>query len=264
MAAGMAVRVIDIRADGGSGLGLFEELHGEPGADALAQRIRRGVAEEYGTAGRAFVSRVAEDLEQVRETARKMMVAFAREAVPPGSDGQVRRVADRFALVAAAGELARAFDIVPWPEGAAMEAARRCFADWIKERGGTGAAEIADAVNRLRSFLESHGSARFEPWKRDPRRVVVVSRAGFMKRDGEDPETGDPMGPPEYYILPTVWKSEIMVGLDLRSVNAALVESNVILPESGGKALSAHSPAANGGKTLRLYRINPDFLGGEP
>lgn len=270
MTAGMGVRVIDVRADGGAGLGLFAELHGEPGADALAQRIRRGAAEVYGTAGRAFVTRVADDPERVRVEAGKMMAAFVREAVQPGSDGQVRRVADRFALVAVAGELARAFGIVPWPEGAAMEAARRCFAGWIEERGGTGAAEIADAVNRLRSFLEAHGSARFEPWKRDPRRAVVINRAGFVKRGEEDPETGDPMGPPVFHIFPGTWTKEIMAGLDLCSVNAALVASGVIITDKDGKPQTSHSPSAHVGKTgksgttLRLYQINPDFLGGGP
>ena len=45
------------RWPGGAELGLFEELHGEPGADALAHRIRRGMAEEYGAAVRAFAAR---------------------------------------------------------------------------------------------------------------------------------------------------------------------------------------------------------------
>jgi uncharacterized protein (DUF927 family) len=260
MAAGMAVRVVDVRADAGAGFGLFEELHGEENPATLAQRIKHHSERLYGTAGRAFVSKVAEDPGRVREAIDGMRAMFIREAVPSGADGQVRRVAERFALIAAAGELARELEIVAWPEGAAYDAARRCFADWLAERGGAAAAEVTDAINRLRGFLEAHGESRFVSWRRDPRRAIVPNKAGYVQFAEIDPSTGAPSEPPAYFIQTSTWQ-EIFAGLDLRTVNAALVDRGMVLPGKDGKASSVHSPPAHG-SSLRLYRINPEFLGG--
>ena len=63
-----------------------------------------------------------------------------------GADGQVSRVANRYALLTAAGELATAERITSWTQG---EAAQRWFADWVRERGGIGSSEVADAKQRI-------------------------------------------------------------------------------------------------------------------
>ena len=42
----------------------------------------------------------------------------------------------RFALVAAGGERARAYGVLPWAEHVASSAATRCFTDWLSARGG--------------------------------------------------------------------------------------------------------------------------------
>lgn len=260
VAAGMAVRVVDVRADAGAGFGLFEDLHGADRAATFAASLSRGASDNYGHAGRELVREVVKDPEGVGSVLRKAIAAFVQEAVPPGADGQVRRVADRFGLVAAAGELARAIGIVPWAEGAAREAARRCFADWIADRGGAGSGEVADAIRRLRAFLEAHGAGRFEPWHRDPRRAVVLNRAGFVR--SEIDVDGEMRGPREFFILPTVWKAEILGGLDLKMINAELVRLGILVPGNDGKAVSVHKPPVQGG-ALRLYAIHAQFLEGE-
>jgi uncharacterized protein (DUF927 family) len=56
---------------------------------------------------------------------------FLATYVPAGADGQVQRVAQRFALIAAGGELAVAADVLPWLKGEATAAAARCFDAWL-------------------------------------------------------------------------------------------------------------------------------------
>src|SRR5262249_20161735 len=80
------------------------------------------------------------------------------------ASGQVRRVAKHFGLLAAGGELATAAELTGWPEGEALNAAARCFADWLQLRGGVGNAEEARALSQVRYFFEAHGNTRFEPW----------------------------------------------------------------------------------------------------
>jgi hypothetical protein len=87
--AGQEVRIIDLPADAANGQGLFETLHGHGSADALARHLK-------AMAGQHF----EED--------------FVTTNCPIGSDGQVKRAAGRFGLVAAAGERATRLGILPW------------------------------------------------------------------------------------------------------------------------------------------------------
>ena len=48
----------------------------------------------------------------------------------------MQRVADKFALIGAAGELATELGLTGWFRGEAESAARQCFASWCEARGG--------------------------------------------------------------------------------------------------------------------------------
>ena len=61
----------------------------------------------------------------------------------------------RFGLIAAAGKIATALNILPWPEGEATKAATVCFASWLDVRGGIEAAEEREGVEAVRSFLSA-------------------------------------------------------------------------------------------------------------
>ena len=87
------------------------------------------------------------------------------------------RVADRFALIAAGGELAAGFGIVPWPAGEAVRAAARCLADWRRGRGGDGPAEAAAGLAQVRRFLEVNGEGRFR---------LIGGEADAPKADGPE------------------------------------------------------------------------------
>ena len=78
-----------------------------------------------------------------------------------GNNGQVSRVAHRFAIVVAAGELARDKLDLPWGEEEVETAVYACFNAWLESRGGSGAGEIMDAIHKLRSVIDAHGEARF-------------------------------------------------------------------------------------------------------
>ena len=68
-------------------------------------------------------------------------------------------MAQRFAIVAAAGELATAFGLTGWKQEEAERAAKQCFADWLKARGHKGNAEPTAMLKQVRAFLEAHGKA---------------------------------------------------------------------------------------------------------
>ena len=174
--AGQSVRVIDIPADAGQGLGIFDTLHGFASGAALADHLRRSGEAHSGHAARAFLEQITDDPAATAEAVREYVTNWLTATLPPQADGQVGRVAARFALVAAAGELATALDILPWPAGEASAAAARCFNDWLAARGDNGPEEITAGLRQVRAFLELHGTSRFEEaWPKDTRNKADIT-----------------------------------------------------------------------------------------
>jgi len=174
------------------------------------------------------------------------------ELVPADADGQVKRAAGRFALVAAAGELAIHAGVIPWEPGEACRAATACFNAWLEARGGSGPGEIRDGIDQVRLFLEKHGASRFQEWGAFSEKVQ--NRAGFIRIDDNDQRT--------FCVFPTVWTSEVCQGRDAKAIASALIDRGILEPDSGGKAsCSLTVPAL--GQSTRLYCINSRIFGGE-
>lgn len=257
--AGQEVRLVDVPADAGSGLGVFEELHGHETADTFARALTDATRQFYGSAGRAFLGFLVEWIEQVGrdEAARyvsNLQRAFIERNVPPGASGQVLSVARRFGLIAAGGELATRFTVTGWPEGEAVRATDRCFRAWLARRGTPGALEDETAIRAVAKFFSQHGSSRFaEPWAEDDARKtrVIVNRAGFKRGAGTDAV--------EYLILPEVWADEVCAGLDPRAVAATLRERDLLLPGEGTKNQSSVRVPGEA-KRMRVYRIRGAIL----
>lgn len=234
-AAGQQVRLIDLPADAEAGFGAFEDLHGFENADAFARALKSAASDHFGTPARAFLKPLVTDPAAALEAVKTNQRRFVKAHCPPEADGQVSRAADRFGLVAAAGELAAHFKICPWPPGTAFDAAARCFRDWIKSRGGTEAAEELEIIARLRDFIAQHGGSRFEPlghlqptnYQGEIVLSKITNRAGF-KRPGENDEV-------EYLLFPTTFKTEICAGLDDRTASKALAKRGYLRLDPAGK-----------------------------
>ena len=179
--AGQEVRLLDIEADVGTGHGAFDSPGFERDAASLAEAIRNAAGEAYGTAGPAFVKALIDNgIEQTISMVADLVNGFCRKTAALGTDGQVRRAAQRLALVAAAGEIAREFGIVPhWREGEATEAAEFALRQWIASRGGSEAAEALAAVQQVRLFIEKYGTSRFEDV--DNPTNSIANRAGWVE-----------------------------------------------------------------------------------
>jgi putative DNA primase/helicase len=255
IAAGMEVRVIDVRADAGADLGIFEDIHNAPDPATFSQNLKRAANTSFGHAGRGLVAALAKDLVRFRDEIATLRRMFMESTLPDGADGQVRRVADRFALVAAAGEIASGLKLTGWPAGTAKEAAQRCFQDWLQERGGIGSSEVAEARRRIAEALQSHGTSRFQRWaKSSSDRMVITNRLGFVKVEGNaDVEEVEST----FYFLPEPFK-ELLSGLDFRTIVAELIEAGVIVSQNGKPNKPFH--VSSGGGKFRLYEINSAAL----
>jgi uncharacterized protein (DUF927 family)/5S rRNA maturation endonuclease (ribonuclease M5) len=220
--AGQLVRMLDVPADRGFGFGAFDSGGSDSDAGKLAKEFKHAAISAYGTAGPGFVRQlIAEDV--TGEDVRRFVVEFVASTVPTGADGQIDRAAQRFGLIAAAGEFATALGVTPWEKGEARAAAAWALEQWITQRGGTDPAEVRQAVEQVRLAIEQHGEARFEALDGADARPVN-NRLGWRK--GSGPER-------EWWIPPQVWKAEICDGLDPTFVAKTLCERSHLRTQGG-------------------------------
>lgn len=275
--AGQDVRLATIPADAGHGYGLFEELHGFETPKDLADHVARASDQYYGVAAMEFIRHTAENADRMRDTVSGMIAALVADWVPQGSDGQVSRVAQRFALVGVAGEVASEAGCTGWGEGHAIQAAHACFKAWVRERGGVGNAEATAMIRQVRGFLEAHGDARFTWVQRvdDDHAGKTMHRAGFKRSLSADravntdreymAEYGEKMtaadaerSATEFLVLTEPFRNEVCRGFDHRAVARVLAGMGVLRPESNGRADSKVRVGTHG--PMRAYRIQSSIF----
>lgn len=220
--AGQEVRLADIPADAGAGMGLFEDLHGHSDPATFANALTDAAHTYYGTPSRAYLRQLVKlSRDQLRDRVQTLVADFTAGSLPEGADGQARRVCDRFGLIAAGGELAATLGLTGWPSGAAHAGARTCFQAWLDRRGGAGSQEDSRALAQVRHFIEAHGEARFTDMDRVTERPTV-NRAGY-RRVVE--------GITQYLVLPEVFKRELCAGMDATRVARLLRDRGLLVTE---------------------------------
>jgi putative DNA primase/helicase len=274
---GQEVRMVDLLADAGTGMGLFEELHGREGGAALATELSRATAAVYGAPGHAWLQWLAAYHTGLGKRLRERMDALRAAWVPEGASGQVARVAARFAIVAVAGELATEAGLTGWPVGEAEQGVRRCFESWLAQRGGTGNAEVRQMLRQVKRFIEVHGSGRFTSWYRaaDDHSPKTLNRAGFWRRLGgdgkpvntsarhsvdlDDPQYLDMADDctQEYFVLAEVFRTEVCQGFNHEAVCRVLLEHDALRVEPGRLMVNVRPPGL--GQT-RCYHIKPALM----
>lgn len=244
--AGQENRLADIAADAGANMGLFERLHGTTNPSNFAKLLNDAAATYHGMAGMAWVDYLSNDRTACTQQLLAHIKAF-NQHIPQAAQGQAMRVSRRFALVAAAGEMATQAGITGWQHGDATAAAVRCFNDWLVNFGGTGNHEERSILAHVRAFIESHGSSRFESMTPDNNRERIVNRVGYFK----DTNQGR-----QYLVFPQAFKSEICKGFDSKHVEKVLLAHGVLkTDERGGGASKQRIPDQD--KSTRMYVLTP-------
>jgi putative DNA primase/helicase len=253
--AGQELRMCDIPADAGASLGAFENLHGVDGGAAFSDVATRAAARHYGSAGVAFIQHVIDTQDGIGNRTKQAIDAIASAWIPTGSSGQVYRVGRRFALVAAAGELATTAGLTGWPEGEATQAAKSCFDAWLSARGGNGNAEEYAMLSQVRMFIQAHGAGRFTWWHRagDDHAPNTLSRAGYRRMvtpEGKpikanadhQREYGEKINDTdaeqtsvEYFVFPEVFDKELCQGFGPVAVKRLLRDKGHLEPATGGR-----------------------------
>ncbi|GAB5993708.1 DUF927 domain-containing protein [Aeromonas enteropelogenes] len=245
--AGMEVRTIQIPSDTGNH-GAFEWLHGMEGGRIFADTLKANAERQHGTAFRALVEGLALDLDTHRERLASEIKRLAGELTPKGSGNQVGRAINRFALLAAAGELATRLGVTGWPEGEAIRAVRVCLKAWLVERGHLGNKEDSATLEQVRGFVTAHQYTRFADWFDANHRPLNM--VGYRKAESDGVS---------FFVLPPGW-AEITKGRDPKRAAHLCLEAGYLLTGKDKKRLQRKARLPGMGGSAWIYLLTERVL----
>lgn len=244
--AGQSVRLLDVPAKRAHGA--WDNLHQFDTGTAFSDALKLHAATHYGEAGRAFLEKLTRDhadsFSDALDTIKAMPALQA-----PGGEGQAKRAAGRFAVLALAGEVATTYGITGWAEGDAINAAAVGFEAWLSLRGSAspGNSERGQIMERITSFIERHGDSRFsDADSTDVQHALMVrERAGWWRNAGEG----------RTYLFTGDGLREALKGFDFNRALDTLQEVGAIAaPGADGKRAKL---VRINGRSVRLYAVTP-------
>ena len=190
--AGQAVRLPSIPA--ATQYGIYETLHGFSDGALLSEHLKEAAERHHGEAGRAFIRLI--DTNTPAATQERVSAFMA---TLPHLSGQARRVAKRFALCAAALELAA--PVTGLPAGVGMAGVKQCFDDWFA-LNGSGKHEDRMIIKQAEDFFsQTADSVRFDNWPLPKGVKTRPDIAGYIA-NGINNGT-------EYLLIPAVFENEV-------------------------------------------------------
>lgn len=243
--AGQSVRLLDIPA--ARTYGAWDNLHGLPSGTAFSDAIKRAAVTHHGHAGRAFLEKLTRDKRDFCEYLERFKVWPGLSA--DDAEGQAKRAAGRFAMLALAGEVATEYGITGWHEGAATEAAAVGFKAWQSTRGH-GNDERRQILEQVSGFIARHGDSRFSNADaNETTDAMRINRAGWWRDDGGG----------RVYLFNAEGLREAVKGFDFKRALDTLQEAGA-LPATSGERAKAQRIS---GRLVKLYPVQADKLGGD-
>jgi len=230
--AGQNVRFIEIDADMGKGFGVFDNLHGFKDGDALSKALQKRVKEHNGIVIDEFAKYITSNFADVKAKAYSIVDDWLSINLPPEANGQVARVARKFALVAAAGEIAIEAKILPFNKFDAMLHCAILFKNWLNKRGGSGSQEFKGIVDRLRSLIQEGINSRFLNADGTDENKSPRDNAGYKKLEYDSVLQEQVIK--EFWINPDVFNKEVMQYRDAKVFYPQLIKGGFIIPDKDG------------------------------
>ncbi|EDV2799540.1 DUF927 domain-containing protein [Salmonella enterica subsp. diarizonae] len=234
--AGQLVRLLNIPMEKST-------VHHEHGnGERHAKALKAAYTENYGATGREWVKWLTRHQQEAKDVVRA-----ARERwcglIPENYGEQVKRVADRFAILEAA--LIAGQYLTGWSEQASRDAMQHCFNAWVGEFG-TGSKEHQQIIAQCEAFLNRYGFSRYLPYPdTDPRDLPIKDLAGYRVDGKREDELS------KFYTYPATFEDEISAGFNPVAFGKALAIAGML--EKGGDRLKKKALRKIGGKQHTFY-----------
>lgn len=246
---GQEIRLADIDIDE-SEYGIFDCLDfAEDGAKQSIELASR-LNQSYGVAGIAWLNYLTSNKAERIGEARELLDQYRQVLTLNQSQGHIVRVANYFALVATAGEMAASAGITGWEAGTAFNAVQMVFNQWLGGFDQIGNFEDREILAQVKAFFEANETSRFEAVTPDPDHMERINnRVGYWKM-----ENGEKL----FYVLLEQFKNELCKGLDSRKVAKVLLGHGLLEHDTGKNTKTVRLP--NRGKALRVYAIKESIF----
>lgn len=220
---GQEIRLADIDIDQ-SEYGIFDRLDfAEDGAKQSIELAKR-LNQSYGVAGIAWLEYITSHKAQAIKQAEHLLEQYRGVLAANHTQGHIVRVANYFALVAVAGELATQANITGWKSGTAFNAVQQVFNQWLGGFEYVGNFEDVEMLAHVKSFFEAHESSRFESITPEPDYAErIYNRVGYWEIEN---------GEKVFYVLPEQFKNEICKGYDYKKVAKVLKAYNLLITDN--------------------------------
>ena len=220
---GHSVRCIDIDALV-SRFGIYNNLYGEKDGASFSNMLKQACGMYYGIAAEEFVRRLVKgttlyDLDNcIKYSVLQEYGDICKKYDIKNAEGQIKRVAEIFALLAVTGVLAARNGVFTHTEEQIRSSIYNMFGKWLKDRSCM--EEEHDIVELLKGFLVQH-EARFQKLNVLDERNVI-NKLGYI--DKKDDRT-------IYYVIPSLFQKEFSmdcVGMSHKIVRRILAEKGIL------------------------------------
>lgn len=259
---GLLLRLVDVPADARCGFGVNETLpSGCQNIQTYGAQMKEAVSKYYGTALRAWLSLLFEHIENggLESLNRKInsIVQQFVEKYAKGGTSQIKRVAEGFGLLVAAGELASGGldstrNVTSWESGTALRSIKKCFLDWQLNFSQFHSNEAQQVVDRVLYLLEEK-EANFLPYDKpafDEKIFRPNPQYGWIRQE----ENADGTIMKKYYFQVTSLKKALGYK-NRKEAMAMLIDSGLLVPPSKDPV---RIPFENSSR--RVWIFTPDNL----
>lgn len=239
--AGAELRMVDVNA-GTRTHRAFDDVHGMSGA-VFHRKLTAAASQHFGHVGPAFVERLVQETDQEQVYHRFTEIRALFEATSP----QAGRVADRFAIIGLAGELAITYGLLPWPAQTAAHACRHLFLEWLASVGD-GNAEDRQILMAIADFIALHGDSRFSNIAAELPNPNIRQRAGYYEVEDRK----------RFYLFNRASLVEASNGYGRERIIRTLETYGVLAKTDAGRRQKNYR--LPGGGSTRFFVIDPDRL----
>lgn len=248
---GQEIRLINMDIDQ-SIYGIFDQVDFAENASKQAIQLNADLKRYYGTAGKAWLEYLTSDKAKHTAEAQALIEQYSK-ALTDNAQGHIVRVANFFALLATAGELATQAGITTWRTGRALEAVQHVFNQWLADFEQVGDYEDMEILAHVKAFFALHGSSRFEHIEQnivrnsagDDITPRIHNRVGYWKQEADCKK---------YIVFPELFKSEICKGFNHKQVVKVLKAHDWLDHNANENMKSERIPDSD--KPQRMYVFN--------
>ncbi len=274
--AGQELRLLDIAAEVrqvGDQWSAWQSIGSAESHAAFSDSLKKASKTHYGHAGPLFIEKLLEGDGAGFDQARRLAKAFVEDVCLADDTGQIRRGAERFAIVAAAAELAIQFDLVGWAPGDGARAVAAVFRRWARSFGRRRSREDQTALREVRGFISRHGHAQFRALREAGAEYASKDlEAGQTADEAEQHEAGRPRSMEEagywsttdkhgklFHFDPEFWRTRVFSSVDPAGAARALKSAGFLIVDGDGRRLT-HKVRIPGVGPRSFYSVSQKIL----